>query len=71
VSGFPIPGFSWGNLAIVDGDVIPVAPADVLRGGRAPAVPLVVASTAQETDLFPLQDVSNLTWAEYAWKIER
>ena len=65
VSGFPIPGFSWGNLAIVDGVVIPVAPVDALRTGRAPVRPLIVASTAQETDLFPLLEVGNLSWAAY------
>ena len=66
VSGFPIANFSWGNLAIIDGHVIPAAPVDVLSSGMAPAmVPLIIASTAQETDLFPLTDVRNLSWAQY------
>ena len=57
VSGFPIPGFSWGNLAIVDGLVVPEAPATALSSGRSAAIPLIIGSTAQETDLFPLRRV--------------
>ena len=66
VSGFPIANFSWGNLAIVDGHVIPAAPVDVLASGAAPVdVPIIVASTAQETDLFPLTNVRDLSWEAY------
>ena len=58
VSGFPVLNFSWGNLAIVDGTVLPSAPVDAIASGdprRASIVPLVVGSTAQETDLFPIR----------------
>jgi carboxylesterase type B len=69
VSGFPIYNFSWGNLAIVDGHVIPRAPVDALADAALSAdraVPLIVGSTAQETDLFPLNTgVRNGTWAQY------
>eukprot|EP00937_MAST-01D_sp_MAST-1D-sp2_P003111 g3111.t1 len=72
VSGFPIFNFSWGNLAIIDGDVIPRAPVGAIAAappaapGSAAAVPLVIGSTAQETDLFPLNaGVTNLSWPAY------
>lgn len=65
VSGFPNATFSWGNLAIIDGVVIPVAPTEAIVSGTAHAVPLVIGTTAQETDLFPLTDVRNFTWDEY------
>ena len=68
VSGFPILNFSWGNLAIVDGIVIPIAPVAALASAVAHGsnIPLVIGSTAQETDLFPLVDVRNQTWDQFA-----
>ena len=63
MSGFPIPGFSWGNLAIVDGHIIPKPPAEMLEDH--PSVPLIIGTTAQETDIFPLIDVRNYSWIKY------
>ena len=65
VSGFPIPGFSWGNLAIVDGHIIPKPPVESLASAENPSVPLIIGTTAQETDIFPLIDVRNYSWTKY------
>jgi para-nitrobenzyl esterase len=68
VSGFPVLNFSWGNLAIVDGTVLLSSPVDAIASGdprRASIVPLVIGSTAQETDLFPIRDTRNMPEQAY------
>jgi carboxylesterase type B len=73
VGGFPNQSYTWGNLAIVDGHVIPKPPIEALSSlttstahcSYCSSVPLIVASTGQETDIGPLDDVRPLSWAEY------
>lgn len=51
-----IPAAAPGTLAfapVVDGDVLPEAPVDVLRAGRGAPVPLLIGTNRDEASLFP------------------
>ncbi|XP_069132142.1 para-nitrobenzyl esterase-like [Argopecten irradians] len=63
----PIKGHFDGGLAIVDGFVLQETPFDAWVNGRGNDVPLIVGTTAQETDfaIFPDKLVNKSTYEEY------
>lgn len=62
--GLPEKGQFDGALAIVDGYVLEKAPFEVLGNGNGIDVPVMIGTTAQETDQTPIPaEVVNWTWA--------
>ena len=55
-----------GAVAVVDKVVVPHPPLVAIATGRASDVPLIIGTTAQETNFQPVKNFENSTWADYS-----
>jgi len=62
----PTPNWIGGQIAIVDGYVLPIPPQQALATGKGNDVPVVFGSTAQENDFAPVAtEVASMNWDEW------
>ncbi|KAJ7330643.1 hypothetical protein OS493_022258 [Desmophyllum pertusum] len=55
-----------GAVAVVDKLVVPKPPLVAMTTGEANDVPLIIGTTAQETNLRPVKNFANSTWEDYS-----